>query len=108
MSRKPREQRSPYPGADVSPIDETLSPLRLKDGHRARGPPSLPAVKPIDPLECVDRLGLAERFRCSLSTIDKLRTEPDFPKPFALSERRRAWRVKTVAEWLTARERASA
>ena len=71
----------------------------------ADGPP---AIAPIDPLECVDRMGLAERFRCSLSTIDKLRAEPDFPKPFALSERRKAWRVLTVAQWLAAREQTSA
>jgi predicted DNA-binding transcriptional regulator AlpA len=59
-----------------------------------------------DPLQLVDRRGLAKRFGVSLTTVDKLRsTESDFPKPIPISDRRLAWRVSTVAAWLAAREK---
>jgi predicted DNA-binding transcriptional regulator AlpA len=64
---------------------------------------------PADELRLVDRRELAELFGVSLTTVDKLRdSEPDFPKPIPISDRRLAWRVSTVAAWLAAREQTTA
>ena len=52
----------------------------------------------------IDRAGLADMLACSLSSVDRYRRLPDFPRPARLGSRTPRWRVAEVDEWITTRQ----
>jgi predicted DNA-binding transcriptional regulator AlpA len=68
-------------------------------------PRNAPSQSEIDPLQLIDKQGVADLLSLNPATVDRMRkSNPDFPQPFWITDKTPRWHRKDIQNYIASRQ----